>query len=80
MVSNKHPNSSQTFFIVLSFKVEWHPGCQEAALKKLCQKEGILLQAYSSLGGTGNRSLLNDPLIESIARKLNKSSAQVGQS
>ncbi|KAF2898552.1 hypothetical protein ILUMI_07623 [Ignelater luminosus] len=58
-------------------QVEWHPGCHEAQLKKLCQKEGILLQAYSSLGGTGNKSLLDDPLVESIAQKLNKTPAQI---
>ena len=58
-------------------QVEWHPGCHSDELKELCQKEGILLQAYSSLGGTGNKNLLKDPIVINIALKLGKSPAQI---
>ncbi|KAF5283148.1 hypothetical protein FQA39_LY17406 [Lamprigera yunnana] len=58
-------------------QVEWHPGCYQADLKELCDKEGILLQAYSSLGGTGNKNLLRDPTVINIALKLGKSPAQI---
>lgn len=58
-------------------QVEWHPGCHQAELKEFCDKEGILLQAYMSLGGTGNKSLLNDPLVIKVAEKLGKQPAQV---
>ncbi|XP_031357026.1 uncharacterized protein LOC116180971 [Photinus pyralis] len=58
-------------------QVEWHPSCHPYDLKQLCDKEGILLQAYSSLGGTGNKNLLKDPTVISIALKLGKSPAQI---
>lgn len=58
-------------------QVEWHPHCHESALKKFCQKEGILLQAYSSLGGSNNPNLISDPVVVEIAKKLNKGPAQV---
>jgi len=58
-------------------QVEWHPGCYANELKELCQKEGVLVQAYMPLGGTGNRSLLSDSLVVNIAKKLGKSPAQV---
>ncbi|KAK5640402.1 hypothetical protein RI129_011213 [Pyrocoelia pectoralis] len=58
-------------------QVEWHPSCHPYDLKQLCDKEGILLQAYSSLGGTGNKNLLKDATVISIALKLGKSPAQI---
>ncbi|KAK4872922.1 hypothetical protein RN001_014951 [Aquatica leii] len=58
-------------------QVEWHPGCHQDDLKQLCVQEGILLQAYSSLGGTGNKNLIRDPTVINIALKLGKSPAQI---
>ncbi|KAF5294453.1 hypothetical protein FQR65_LT01579 [Abscondita terminalis] len=58
-------------------QIEWHPGLTDLKLKELCDQEGILLQAYSSLGGTGNKNLLRDPTVINIALKLGKSPAQV---
>ncbi|RZC40089.1 prostaglandin F synthase-like [Asbolus verrucosus] len=58
-------------------QVEWHPHCHQSDLKKFCEKEGILLQAYSSLGGSNNPKLISDPVVVEIAKKLEKSPAQV---
>lgn len=58
-------------------QIEWHPGCHQQDLKDLCQKEGILLQAYMPLGGSRNLSLLKDPIVLNIAEKLKKTPSQV---
>ncbi|CAH0546886.1 unnamed protein product [Brassicogethes aeneus] len=58
-------------------QVEWHPHYHQADLKKLVDKEGILLQAYSSLGGTNNPDLLTDKTVVEISKQLGKTSAQV---
>ncbi|XP_050517156.1 uncharacterized oxidoreductase Mflv_4205-like isoform X3 [Diabrotica virgifera virgifera] len=58
-------------------QVEWHPYYHQPELLDLLRKEGILLQAYSSLGGSNNPDLLNDKEINKIATKLGKSPAQV---
>ncbi|XP_023023609.2 glyoxal reductase [Leptinotarsa decemlineata] len=58
-------------------QVKWNPHYHQDDLLRFCQKEGILLQAYSSLGGTGDKDLLNDEEIKKIASKLGKSPAQV---
>lgn len=46
-------------------------------MKKFCKDNGILLQAYSSLGGSHNRELISDPIVNDIALKLGKEPAQV---
>ncbi|CAH1366444.1 unnamed protein product [Tenebrio molitor] len=58
-------------------QVEWHPHCHEEDLKQFCQNEKILLQAYSSLGGSSNLKLLSDAVVVDVANKLEKSPAQV---
>ncbi|XP_050302462.1 glyoxal reductase-like [Anthonomus grandis grandis] len=58
-------------------QVEWHPHYHPQDLLDYCRQEGILLQAYSSLGGTGNPDLIKDPTVEQIAEKLNKTPAQI---
>ena len=42
-----------------------------------CIKEGIHLQAYSSLGSSDNGALLNDPIVRQISSKLNVSPARL---
>lgn len=58
-------------------QVEWHPYYHQSDLKKLCKNEGILLQAYSSLGGSNNQELVSDLSVCTIAKSLNKEPAQV---
>lgn len=58
-------------------QVEWHPHYYDPELKSFCRREGILLQAYSSLGGSNNHRLISDPTVVGIAKKLNRIPAQV---
>ncbi|KAJ8919628.1 hypothetical protein NQ315_006154 [Exocentrus adspersus] len=58
-------------------QVEWHPHYHQPELLELCKKEGVLLQAYSSLGGSDNRELLDNAEVKTIAGKLGKTPAQV---
>lgn len=58
-------------------QIEWHPHYYDSELKNFCRREGILLQAYSSLGGTNNSRLISDSNVVAIAKKLNKTPAQV---
>ena len=55
-------------------QVEVHPFCQREALVELCNKHGIKIEAYSPLA-RGNK--LEDPTINAIAKKYNKTAAQV---
>nr|XP_023028351.1 uncharacterized protein LOC111516418 [Leptinotarsa decemlineata] len=58
-------------------QVEFHPKYHSDELLNFCRKEGILLQAYSSLGGTNNKDLLGDLEVKKIAQKLKRTPAQV---
>jgi diketogulonate reductase-like aldo/keto reductase len=58
-------------------QVEWHPKCFDMKLLDYCKKNNILLQAYSSLGTTGDLSLRNDITVKKIAKKLKKSPSQI---
>lgn len=49
-------------------KVELHPYCPQHELKAYCEKEGILLQAYSPLGSTSS-PLHADADLKAIAEK-----------
>lgn len=57
--------------------MELHPRYQQRELVEFCKKEGILVQAYCSLGGSGEKSLLEDPNVNEIAKKLDKTPVQV---
>lgn len=73
----KAPKSTEFSVVNQNLQVEWHPHYHPADLLEFCRQEGILLQAYSSLGGTGNPDLLTDHRVETIAKKLDKTPAQV---
>lgn len=55
-------------------QVEVHPFCQREELVQLCSKHGIKIEAYSPLA-RGNK--LEDPTINAIAKKYNKTPAQI---
>ena len=64
-------------FFFFWFKVEYHPHYKQPELLKFCQEQGILLQAYCSLGGSSDKFLLEDATVVSIAKKLGHSPAQL---
>ncbi|KAJ5077847.1 aldo/keto reductase [Anaeramoeba ignava] len=63
-------------------QVENHPYLQQEELCQYCRKNGIQITAYSPLGTSDSKkeedpSLLQDPVINEIAKKHNVSSAQI---
>jgi diketogulonate reductase-like aldo/keto reductase len=57
--------------------VESHPYLPEWDLLNYCKKNGIVLQAFAALGHSMEPKLLDDPVITAIARRVNKTPAQV---
>src|SRR5256885_7396866 len=57
--------------------VESHPYLPEWDLLDYCKKNGIVLQAFAALGHSSEPKLLEDPVVTAIARRLNKTPAQV---
>ncbi|XP_047096124.1 aldo-keto reductase family 4 member C10-like [Lolium rigidum] len=63
-------------------QVECHLIWQQDNLRKLCQSRGVHLSAFSPLGSHGSpavngANLLSDPIVISVAKKLEKTTAQV---
>merc|ERR1719327_1692607 len=57
-------------------QVHWNPLYHDESMLAFCKKHGILLQAWSPLGGADG-SVLGNPVVKSIAAKHNVSTAQV---
>jgi diketogulonate reductase-like aldo/keto reductase len=57
--------------------VESHPYLPEWDLLNFCQANGIVLQAFAALGHSSKPKLLDDPVITSIAQRVDKTPAQV---
>jgi diketogulonate reductase-like aldo/keto reductase len=57
--------------------VESHPYLPQWDLLDYCRKNGIVLQAFAALGHSSDPKLLEDPVITSIANRVNKTPAQV---
>jgi diketogulonate reductase-like aldo/keto reductase len=57
--------------------VESHPYLSEWELLNYCKDNGIVLQAFASLGHSSEPNLLEDPVIVAIAKRVNKTPAQV---
>jgi diketogulonate reductase-like aldo/keto reductase len=57
--------------------VESHPYLPQWDLAEFCQQNGIVLQAFAALGHSSEPKLLDDPVITSIAKRVNKTPAQV---
>jgi alcohol dehydrogenase (NADP+) len=57
--------------------VESHPYLPEWELLEYCKKNGIVLQAFAALGHSMEPKLLEDPVITAIAKRVNKTPAQV---
>ena len=57
--------------------VESHPYLPQWDLVDYCRKNGIVFQAFAALGHSSEPNLLEDPVITAIARRVNKTPAQV---
>ena len=57
--------------------VESHPYLPEWDLVDYCKKNGVVFQAFAPLGHSSEPKLLDDPVITAIARRVNKTPAQV---
>src|SRR6516162_9245607 len=57
--------------------VESHPYLPQWELLDYCRTTGIVLQAFAALGHSSEPKLLEDPVITAIARRVNKTPAQV---
>jgi diketogulonate reductase-like aldo/keto reductase len=57
--------------------VESHPYLPQWDLLDYCRKNGIVLQAFAALGHSSEPKLTEDPVITAIARRVNKTPAQV---
>jgi diketogulonate reductase-like aldo/keto reductase len=57
--------------------VESHPYLPQWDLLDYCKKNGIVLQAFAALGHSSEPELLEDPVITAIARRVDKTPAQV---
>ena len=57
--------------------VESHPYLPEWELLNFCKKHGIVLQAFAALGHNSEPKLVEDPVVVAIAKRVNKTPAQV---
>jgi diketogulonate reductase-like aldo/keto reductase len=57
--------------------VESHPYLPEWDLLNYCRKNGIVLQAFAALGHNSVPKVLEDPVVIAIAKRVNKTPAQV---
>ena len=57
--------------------VESHPYLPELELLEFCNQHAIVFQAFAALGHSSEPNLLEDPVITYIAKKVNKTPAQV---
>jgi diketogulonate reductase-like aldo/keto reductase len=57
--------------------VESHPYLPQWDLLHYCQKNGIVLQAFAALGHSSKPNLLEDPVVTAIAKRVEKTPAQV---
>jgi diketogulonate reductase-like aldo/keto reductase len=57
--------------------VESHPYLPEWDLLDFCRRNGIVLQAFAALGHSSEPNLLEDPVITAIAKRVDKTPAQV---
>ena len=58
-------------------QVESHPYLPQWELLDYCKRNGIVMQAFASLGHGIEPKLLDDPVITAIAKRVHKTPAQV---
>jgi diketogulonate reductase-like aldo/keto reductase len=57
--------------------VESHPYLPQWELLDYCRTNGIVLQAFAALGHSSEPNVLEDPVVTAIAKRVNKTAAQV---
>jgi len=57
--------------------VESHPYLPQWELLDYCKKNGIVFQAFAALGHSSEPNVLEDPVVTAIAKRVNKTPAQV---
>ena len=57
--------------------VESHPYLPQWELLDYCKKNGIVFQAFAALGHSSDPNVLQDPIVTAIAKRVNKTPAQV---
>jgi diketogulonate reductase-like aldo/keto reductase len=60
-------------------QVESHPYLPEWELLDFCREHGIVLLAFAALGHASEPKVLDDPVITAVARRVNKTPAQVAR-
>jgi diketogulonate reductase-like aldo/keto reductase len=58
-------------------QVESHPYLPEWGLVDFCREHGIVVQAFAPLGHAMDPKIVDDPVITAIAKRINKTPAQV---
>jgi diketogulonate reductase-like aldo/keto reductase len=58
-------------------QVESHPYLPQSELLDFCKRNGIVMQAFAALGHGMEPRLLDDPVVTAIAKRVNKTPAQV---
>ncbi len=81
-LSNVSLEQARAIFEVARIKpavvhVESHPYLPQWDLFDYCRKNGIVLQAFAALGHSSEPKLLEDPVVTAIAKRVNKTPAQV---
>jgi diketogulonate reductase-like aldo/keto reductase len=57
--------------------VESHPYLPQLELLDYCKQNGIVMQAFAALGHNSKPSLLENPVVTGVAKRVNKTPAQV---
>jgi diketogulonate reductase-like aldo/keto reductase len=55
-------------------QIEMHPGVNNKKLLKFCKKNNIVVEAYAPLA---QGRIKDDPIVNTIAKEMNKTAAQV---
>ncbi|KAF5282573.1 hypothetical protein FQA39_LY04980 [Lamprigera yunnana] len=58
-------------------QIEWHPHWHQDEMYNYCNDNGILIQAYYSLGGVESTALMSEPAVLNVANMMNKTPSQV---
>lgn len=69
---------SQSEVVPAVNQIELHPYLTQEPVRQYCQEKGIIVEAWSPLGGLhGNGSVLAEPVVTELAHKYGKSPAQI---